>query len=298
MSSELSGPLSYSGDPWFEDTFEPLEPRGLELSVVMPCLDEERSVGICVRKAKAGIAATGMTGEVIVVDNGSTDCSVEVAEDAGAVVIHQPERGYGNACIAGFNAAKGRIIVFGDADDSYDFTMIPALIQPISEGFEYVLGSRFAGDIQAGAMTWSHRQIGNPGLTSLLNLLYGLKISDAHSGFRAFTRPALDKLGLESPGMELASEIVVKAARSNLRVAEVPITYRPRIGESKLNSFRDGMRHLRFLARHAFGKKHSKVPVPTEYASAYARPAGGSTSERPGVLPLTLRTEFEGGDLD
>jgi hypothetical protein len=135
----------------------------------------------------------------------------------------------------------------GDSDDSYDFTQLNVLVDKLSEGFDYVLGSRFGGEIRQGAMTWSHRYIGNPILTAVLNRFFGLKSSDAHSGMRAFTREALDRMALRCEGMEFASEIVVKASRANLRVAEVPIVYHPRIGESKLNSLRDGWRHLRFL---------------------------------------------------
>ncbi|HEV8064045.1 MAG TPA: glycosyltransferase family 2 protein, partial [Acidimicrobiales bacterium] len=185
----------------------------------------------------------------IVVDNGSTDLSATVARAAGARVVDQPNRGYGNAYLKGFSVAKGRIVIMGDADNSYDFTAIPALVEPISQGYEYVLGSRFSGRIEDDAMTWSHRWIGNPALTKLLNVLFGLRVSDAHSGFRAITKTALDRLGLECEGMEFASEMVVKAARSNLRTQEVPIIYYPRIGRSKLNTFRDGWRHLRYLIR-------------------------------------------------
>jgi glycosyltransferase involved in cell wall biosynthesis len=213
----------------------------------MPCLNEENSVGLCVRKAWEGIQKTGLRGEVIVADNGSTDRSVAVAEAAGARVVHQLRRGYGNAYMKGFSAARGRIIVMGDSDDTYDFTALPDVVRPLDDGADYVLGSRFTGQIRSGAMTWSHRYVGNPILTRLLNVLFKLKVSDAHSGFRAFTRRALDKMALQCEGMEFASEIVVKAARANLRVAEVPITYDRRIGESKLHSFRDGWRHLRFL---------------------------------------------------
>jgi glycosyltransferase involved in cell wall biosynthesis len=223
------------------------EQGAIDISVVMPCLNEEASVAICVSKAWQGIHASGMLGEVIVCDNGSTDRSVAVAEAAGARVVHQPKRGYGNAYLMGFSAARGRIIVMGDSDDSYDFTVIPELIKPLEEGFDYVLGSRFAGHIRPHAMTWSHRRIGNPVLTTTLNLLFGLASTDAHSGFRAMTRTALDRLALQSEGMELASEIVVKAAKAKLRTAEIPITYYPRIGESKLDSLRDGWRHLRYL---------------------------------------------------
>jgi glycosyl transferase family 2 len=219
----------------------------IDISVVMPCLNEEDSVGICVSKAWEGIRRTGLRGEVIVSDNGSTDNSRAVAEAAGARVVRQPRRGYGNAYMKGFSVAQGRIIVMGDSDDSYDFTALPDIVRPLSEGADYVLGSRFAGQIRSGAMTWSHRYVGNPVLTRLLNLFFNLKVTDAHSGFRAFTRGALDTMALQCEGMEFASEIVVKAARADLRVAEVPITYSRRIGESKLNALKDGWRHLRFL---------------------------------------------------
>jgi Glycosyl transferase family 2 len=219
----------------------------VDITVVMPCLNEEESVGLCVTKAWEGIRKTGLRGEVLVSDNGSTDASVAVAEAAGARVVHQSRRGYGNAYLMGFSEARGRIIVMGDSDDSYDFTVLPEIVKPLDEGFDYVLGSRFDGHIHQNAMTWSHRYIGNPVLTTILNVLFKLNVSDAHSGYRAFTRAALDRMALQCEGMEFASEIVVKAARSGLRVAEVPITYHPRIGESKLNSLRDGWRHLRFL---------------------------------------------------
>jgi glycosyltransferase involved in cell wall biosynthesis len=219
----------------------------IDVSVVMPCLNEERSVGVCVAKAWEGIRRTGMSGEVIVVDNGSDDGSVAAAEAAGARVIHEARRGYGSAYMAGFQAALGRYIVMGDSDNSYDFASLADLVSPLEQGYDYVLGSRFAGRIEPEAMTWSHRYVGNPILTFTLNMLFNLRVSDAHSGFRAFTRDALQRLHLQSEGMELASEIVVKAARGGLRVAEVPITYYRRIGESKLNAFKDAWRHVRFL---------------------------------------------------
>jgi Glycosyl transferase family 2 len=238
----LSMALTPAGAP-----LTPVAPDTIDVSVVMPCLNEQESVGVCVEKALAGLAASGRVGEVIVCDNGSSDDSVEVARAAGAVVVREPARGYGNAYMTGFRAAKGKIIVMGDSDDSYDFTQLNVLVDKIGEGFDYVLGSRFGGEIRDGAMTWSHRYIGNPILTAVLNRFFGLKSSDAHSGMRAFTRDALDRMELRCEGMEFASEIVVKAARANLRVAEVPIVYHPRIGESKLNTMRDGWRHLRFL---------------------------------------------------
>jgi Glycosyl transferase family 2 len=171
-----------------------------------------------------------------------------VARAAGARVVDQPARGYGNAYLRGFAEAQGRFIVMGDSDDTYDFTELGALVEPLAEGrSDYVLGSRFGGQIHKGAMTWSHRYVGNPILTGVLNQFFGLRSSDAHSGMRAFTREALDRMSLCCEGMEFASEIVVKAARAELRVSEVPIHYHPRIGESKLNGIRDAWRHLRFM---------------------------------------------------
>jgi glycosyltransferase involved in cell wall biosynthesis len=220
----------------------------VEISVVMPCLNEAESVGICVRKALQGMKRSGMRGEVIVSDNGSTDGSPVIAAEAGARVVRQPLRGYGNAYLKGFSEARGRYIVMGDSDDTYDFTVLDQLVQPLANGeADYVLGSRFGGEIMKGAMSWSHRYIGNPILTGVLNVFFGLKSSDAHSGMRAFTRESLDHMALCCEGMEFASEIVVKAARAELRVAEVPIQYHPRIGESKLNGVRDAWRHMRFM---------------------------------------------------
>ena len=219
-----------------------------DISVVMPCLNEERSVGICVERALEGIRRTNLTGEVIVCDNGSTDDSVAVAAAAGARVVRQPERGYGNAYRLGFEAARGRYVVMGDSDLSYDFSQLHRLVESLQTGgYDYVLGSRFAGEILPGAMPWSHRYIGNPVLTGILNRFFNLKTSDAHSGMRAFTREAYERMGCRTKGMEFASEIVINAAKAGLNVGEVPITYHPRIGESKLRSIRDGWRHLRFM---------------------------------------------------
>lgn len=218
------------------------------ISVVMPCLNEEETIGRCVEKALRGLENVGLPGEVIVADNGSTDRSVEIAEAGGARVIHVPRQGYGNAYLAGFAAARGRYLVMGDSDDTYDFTELGRLIEPLqSEAHDYVLGSRFRGQILPGAMPWLHQYLGNPVLTWMLNRLFRLNVSDAHSGMRAFTRDAYDRMRVQSTGMEFASELIVNAARAGLRVTEVPITYYPRGGESKLRSFRDGWRHLRFM---------------------------------------------------
>lgn len=218
------------------------------ISVVMPCLNEEATIGQCVSKAFVGIEHSGLPGEVIVADNGSTDGSVRIAHEAGAQVIHVPRLGYGNAYLAGFAAARGRYLVMGDSDDTYDFTELSRLVTPLrDDAHDYVLGSRFQGEILPGAMPWLHQYIGNPVLTWVLNRLFGLSVSDAHSGMRAFTRDAYERMRLTSTGMEFASELIVNAAQAGLRVTEVPITYYPRGGESKLRSFRDGWRHLRFM---------------------------------------------------
>ena len=218
-----------------------------EISVVMPCLNEEESVGFCVTQALEGIRRSGRSGEVVVCDNGSHDESVAKAVEAGARVVHQPQRGYGSAYRKGFDFARGQYLVMGDSDGSYDFSELDKFVKILDEGNDYVLGSRFGGTILPGAMPWLHRYIGNPVLTAVLNRFFGLNASDAHSGMRAFTRDAYDRLGLATEGMEFASEIVINAAHAGLKVAEVPITYHPRIGESKLHSFRDGWRHLRFM---------------------------------------------------
>lgn len=237
------------GEGWAEPVAPPETP---ELSVVMPCLDEESTIGRCVEKALLGIARCGLPGEVIVADNGSTDRSVALALAAGARVVRQPQRGYGHAYQAGFAAARGRYLIMGDSDDTYDFAAIAPFVALLRSGaYDYVLGSRFKGTILSGAMPWHHRYIGNPLLTGLLNRLFGLDSSDAHSGMRAFTREAYARMLLRSPGMEFASEIVINAAKARLRITEVPITYYPRAGESKLRSFRDGWRHLRYLLLHS-----------------------------------------------
>jgi glycosyltransferase involved in cell wall biosynthesis len=217
----------------------------------MPCLNEEETIGICVEKALEGIARTGLPGEVIVSDNGSEDRSIEIAGRLGARVINAPKRGYGNAYLAGFAAARGEYIVMGDSDDTYDFREVGSLIKPLQEGQEYVMGSRFAGKILPGAMPWLHQYIGNPVLTWILNRMFGLKASDCHTGYRAFTREAYEKMRLRTTGMEFASEMVINAAKAKLKVAEVPIIYYPRGGESKLRSFRDGWRHLRFMLMYS-----------------------------------------------
>ena len=214
----------------------------------MPCLDEEQGVGVCVETALAALAAMGVAGEVVVVDNGSTDRSAEVARAAGARVVEEPRRGYGSAYRRGFEEARGRYLVMGDADRTYPFEDLGRFVEPLMAGrCDLVMGDRLGGDILPGAMPWTHRWIGNPILSGMLRLLFHTRISDSHCGMRAFTREAYDRLALRTTGMEFASEMVVSALREHLRVEEMPITYHPREGESKLSGLRDAWRHVRFM---------------------------------------------------
>jgi hypothetical protein len=217
------------------------------VSVVMPCLNEAHSIAVCVRKARETIERAGISGEVVVADNGSSDGSPELAREAGARVVHERRKGYGSAYLAGFNAARGKYIVMGDADDTYDFTEIDRFIAPLEEGADLVMGSRLKGKIHPGAMPWLHRYVGNPVLTGILNLFFRTGVSDAHCGMRAFRRELLPRLDLRTTGMEFASEHVIRSSKLGLDIREVPIEYHPRAGESKLSSFSDGWRHLRFL---------------------------------------------------
>jgi glycosyltransferase involved in cell wall biosynthesis len=223
------------------------EVRLLDVSIVMPCLNEEDSIATCVEKAKAWLERSGYTGEVLVVDNGSTDRSRHLALAAGARVVEEPRRGYGRAYLTGIPEARGRYIVMGDCDDTYDFANLEPLIAPLRDGYDLVVGNRYAGGIRPGAMTWSHRYVGTPIITLLLRMFTGSRLGDSQCGLRAFTQETYQRLGLHSTGMEFASEMILKAVRRGLRVAEVPISYSPRVGETKLNTFRDGWRHLRFL---------------------------------------------------
>jgi glycosyltransferase involved in cell wall biosynthesis len=220
------------------------------VSVVIPCLNEAENIAACVSDALEAIARMGVTGEVVVADNNSEDDSARLAEKAGARVVVEHRRGYGSAYLAGFAASSGRYIVMADADLTYDFDEIPHFVAALEEGAEMVIGDRM-DNIQPGAMPWLHRYVGNPILTGLLNLFFRTGISDAHCGMRAVRREVLPRLDLRTTGMEFASEMVIRASKENLRIAEFPIEYHPRGGESKLSSFRDGWRHLRFLLVHS-----------------------------------------------
>ena len=222
-------------------------PATVRVSVVMPCLNERDTIGPCITRALAALAAAGLPGEVIVADNGSTDGSVEIAQALGARVVHQEVRGYGAAYMKGIATAQGEYILMGDSDSTYDFMDLPRLIAPLQQGYDLVMGSRFMGQILPGAMPWANRYIGNPVLTGMLNLLFKQRISDAHSGLRAFTRTAYERMQLRTTGMEFASEMVIKASMARLKITEVPITYHPRGGVSKLSPLGDGWRHVRFM---------------------------------------------------
>jgi glycosyltransferase involved in cell wall biosynthesis len=229
------------------------DPQDAELplvSVVIPCLNEAENIESCVRAALEAIVRMGVHGEVVVADNNSEDDSARLAEKAGARVVVERRRGYGSAYLAGFEASRGRYIVMADADLTYDFEEIPRFVEALEEGAEMVIGDRM-DNIQPGAMTWSHRYIGNPILTGLLNLFFRTGISDAHCGMRALRREVLPRLDLRTTGMEFASEMVIRASKEKLKIAEFPIEYHPRGGESKLSTMRDGWRHLRFLLVHS-----------------------------------------------
>ncbi|HEV2923491.1 MAG TPA: glycosyltransferase family 2 protein [Solirubrobacteraceae bacterium] len=230
--------------PERRDADEPL------ISVVIPCLNEADNIEACVTASLDAIARMGVPGEVIVADNNSDDDSARLAERAGARVVIERRRGYGSAYLAGFAASRGRYIVMADADLTYDFGEIPRFVAALQDGAEMVIGDRM-DNIQPGAMPWLHRYVGNPILTGLLNLFFRTGIKDAHCGMRALRRDVLPRLDLRTTGMEFASEMVIRASKENLTIAEFPIEYHPRGGESKLSSFRDGWRHLRFLLVHS-----------------------------------------------
>jgi glycosyltransferase involved in cell wall biosynthesis len=217
------------------------------ISVIIPCLNEEAAVGNVVDHSFEGIRRSGRDGEVLVVDNGSSDSSASVAAEHGARVIAEPRRGYGNAYLAGLAAAKGQYLVMGDADDTYPMQELTPFVDRLEQGDDLVIGSRFNGTIHGDAMPFLNRFVGNPILTGMLNVLFGVKVSDAHCGMRAVRREALPVLDLHSTGMEFASEMVFKAYRRGLSVSELPIDYYPRVGESKLNRFGDAWRHVRFM---------------------------------------------------
>jgi glycosyltransferase involved in cell wall biosynthesis len=221
----------------------------LAVSVVIPCLNEARSIEICVKKALTAMCEAGIHGEVVVVDNGSTDGSPALARAAGARVVLAERKGYGNALRVGIDAAEGDFIVMGDADDSYDFGEVPRFVEQWRAGHDVVMGNRFKGEIKPGAMPWSHRMIGNPVLSRVLRLLFRAPVGDVHCGLRGFTKDVYRRMELRTTGMEFASEFVIKATLIEARITEVPVTLWPdkRGRPPHLRSIPDGWRHLRFM---------------------------------------------------
>lgn len=219
------------------------------LSVVIPCLNEEKTIVVCIDKAMAAFRACGIAGEVVVVDNGSTDGSAAMAARAGARVVPHDVRGYGAALRRGIHEARGKYVIMGDADNTYDFSDLQRFVGLLDEGADLVMGSRLRGPIEPGAMPWLHRWVGTPVLTCVLNRFFHAGISDANCGMRGFRKDAIESLGLKCDGMEFASEMVIQAARRNLRIRETPIAYYRSAPDRvpHLNSFRDGWRHLRFM---------------------------------------------------
>jgi hypothetical protein len=223
------------------------------VSAIIPCLNEERTIGICIAKALGAFAQRGIRGEVVVGDNGSTDASVEIAERLGARVVHQPVKGYGAAISAAAAAANGKYLIMADADDSYDWSQLDAFIDALEDGAGLVMGNRFAGGIEPGAMPPLHKYLGNPVLSTIARWAHRSPIRDFHCGMRGFTREAFQQMGARSPGMEFASEMVINAHRAGVDIREVPIKLYPdkRGRPPHLRSFRDGWRHLRLIIAHA-----------------------------------------------
>ncbi|MGH2933099.1 MAG: glycosyltransferase family 2 protein [Gaiellaceae bacterium] len=219
----------------------------VEVSVVIPCLNEETGIVKVVEEARAGLSRAGLEGEVIVVDNASEDRSASLARAAGARVVHEPRRGYGSAYLAGLSAARGTYIVMTDADGTYPIETLGVFVERLRNGADIVIGNRFRGTMHPGAMPWTNRYIGNPILSGMLNLLFHSGVGDAHCGLRAIRRDSLATLNLSATGMEFASEMVIKAGKRRLRLDELPVDYRPRLGESKLSRFEDAWRHVRFM---------------------------------------------------
>ncbi|MEJ2153150.1 MAG: glycosyltransferase family 2 protein, partial [Gemmatimonadota bacterium] len=231
------------------ETYPASQTNGCELTILMPCLNEAETLGVCIKKASGYLTSRRIEGEVLIADNGSTDGSREIAEDLGARVIAVEEQGYGNALIAGIEEAQGRYVIMGDADDSYDFANLDPFVDRLRCGFELVMGNRFKGGIEKGAMPFLNRYLGNPVLSFVGRLFFGSRTGDFHCGLRGFDKNAIQRLGLNSGGMEFASEMVVKATLQNLTISEVPTTLSPdgRTRSPHLRRWRDGWRHLRFL---------------------------------------------------
>ncbi|MHB8613284.1 MAG: glycosyltransferase family 2 protein [Candidatus Dormibacteraceae bacterium] len=224
-------------------------PQAVEVSIVMPCLNEAETLASCIQKAQLAIERGALAAEIIVADNGSTDGSQVIARELGARVVTVDRKGYGSALIGGINAARGRFVIMGDADDSYDFTAIAPMLEKLRGGSDLVVGNRFAGGIEPGAMPWSHRWVGNPVLSLISRVFFHTPVGDAHCGLRGFRKDAYERMKLRATGMEFASEMVIKASLKGMRIAEVPVKLRPdgRSRPPHLRTWRDGWRHLRFM---------------------------------------------------
>ncbi len=224
-------------------------PTAVEISIVMPCLNEVETLATCIEKARRAIETEGFAAEIIVADNGSTDGSQDLARELDVRVVEVARKGYGSALIGGIDAARGKYVIMGDADDSYDFSAIKPLVDRLREGYDLVMGNRFAGGIEPGAMVWSHRWVGNPMLTAISRLFFHTPVGDMHCGLRGFRKDAYERLHLQATGMEFASEMVIKASLQRMRITEVAVTLSPdgRSRPPHLRTWRDGWRHLRFM---------------------------------------------------
>ncbi len=224
----------------------------VELSIVMPCLNEAETIHICIEKAKKFLATNNIVGEIIIGDNGSTDGSQQIALEHGAFVINVVAKGYGAALMGAFNVARGTYIIMGDSDDSYDFSHLAPFVEKLREGYDLVVGNRFAGIIHPDAMPFMNKYVGNPALSSIARFFIRSEIGDFHCGLRGFNRERLLALNLHTSGMEFASEMIVVATINNLKITEVPVSLSPdgRSRPPHLRPWRDGMRHLRFLLKY------------------------------------------------
>ncbi|SEO23914.1 Glycosyltransferase involved in cell wall bisynthesis [Pseudorhodobacter antarcticus] len=226
---------------------------GIELTILMPCLNEAETLEVCIRKAKKFLETSGIVGEVLIADNGSTDESLEIAHSNGARIVHVPRRGYGAALLGGIEAAQGKFVIMGDADDSYDFEALQPYVDRLRAGADIVMGNRFKGGIAPGAMPFLHRYLGNPVLSWLGRLFFDIPVGDFHCGLRGFSRERIDALNLRTTGMEFASEMVVRASLDGYVIDEVPTTLKPdgRSRPPHLRTWRDGWRHLSFLLMYS-----------------------------------------------
>ncbi len=224
--------------------------EGVEISVVLPCRNEEKAIGFCIKRIKEVFLKYNINGEIIVSDS-SKDRSPDIARELGAIVVKHDKKGYGIAYLEGFKAAKGKYILMADADGTYEFRDIHKFLHYLKQGYDFVIGDRFGEGMDKDIMPWTHKYLGNPALSGMLRLFFGTEVKDAHCGIRAITRKALDKLDLKTTGMEFASEMVVKAIKNRLRIKQFAVPYYKRIGESKLETWTDGWRHLRFMLLYA-----------------------------------------------